>query len=124
MVNISYLSSVKMYNKYKDDELFDLNLRKYVRNKTVDEGIKNILDKDKDNFWFYNNGLAIVCEDFRLDRNALKLYNFSIINGGQTTNRIGNYKGSNSQEFYIACKVIQIKNNNLKMYTKIKEATN
>lgn len=124
MVNISSSSLVRMYNKYKDDGLFDLNLRKYIRNKTVDEGIKNTLDKDRDNFWFYNNGLTIACEDFRLDGNTLKLYNFSIINGGQTTNRIGNYKGSNSQEFYIPCKVIQIKNNNLKMYAKIAEATN
>ena len=124
MVNISSSSLVKMYNKYKDDGLFDLNLRKYIRNKTVDEGIKNTLDKDRDNFWFYNNGLTIACDDFILDGNALKLYNFSIINGGQTTNRIGNYKGSNSQEFYIPCKVIQIKNNNLKMYAKIAEATN
>lgn len=124
MVNISSSSLVRMYNKYKDDGLFDLNLRKYIRNKTVDEGIKNTLDKDRDNFWFYNNGLTIACDDFILDGNALKLYNFSIINGGQTTNRIGNYKGSNSQEFYIPCKVIQIKNNNLKMYAKIAEATN
>lgn len=124
MVNISSSSLVRMYNKYKDDGLFDLNLRKYIRNKTVDEGIKNTLDKDRDNFWFYNNGLTIACEDFTLDGNTLKLYNFSIINGGQTTNRIGNYKGSNSQEFYIPCKVIQIKNNNLKMYAKIAEATN
>lgn len=124
MVNISSLSLVRMYNKYKDDGLFDLNLRKYVRNKIVDDGIKNTLDKDRDNFWFYNNGLTIACEDFTIDGNALKLYNFSIINGGQTTNRIGNYKGSNSQEFYIPCKVIQIKNNNLKMYAKIAEATN
>lgn len=124
MVNISSSSLVRMYNKYKDDGLFDLNLRKYIRNKTVDEGIKNTLDKDRDNFWFYNNGLTIACDDFILDGNSLKLYNFSIINGGQTTNRIGNYKGSNSQEFYIPCKVIQIKNNNLKMYAKIAEATN
>lgn len=124
MVNISSLSLVRMYNKYKDDGLFDLNLRKYIRNKTVDEGIKNTLDKDRDNFWFYNNGLTIACEDFTLDGNTLKLYNFSIINGGQTTNRIGNYKGSNSQEFYIPCKVIQIENNNLRMYAKIAEATN
>lgn len=124
MVNLSSSSLVRMYNKYKDDGLFDLNLRKYIRNKIVDEGIKNTLDKDRDNFWFYNNGLTIACEDFILDGNTLKLYNFSIINGGQTTNRIGNYKGSNSQEFYIPCKVIQIKNNNLNMYAKIAEATN
>ena len=54
----------------------------------------------------------------------MMLYEFSIINGGQTTNRIGNYKGSNNGEFYIPCKVIKIKNDNLIMFSKIAEATN
>lgn len=124
MVNILSTSLIRMYNLYKDDGLFDLNLRKYIRNKTVDDGIKKTLDKDRNNFWFYNNGLTIACNDFDLDGNILKLYDFSIINGGQTTNRIGNYKGSNNGEFYIPCKVIKIKNDNLKMYSKIAETTN
>lgn len=124
MVNISSNSLTKMYNKYKDDGLFDLNIRKYISNKNVDEGIKETLDKERENFWFYNNGLTIACEDYMLDGDKVNLYNFSIVNGGQTTNRIGNYKGDNSQEFFIPCKIIKIKNDNLGLYAKIAEATN
>ena len=105
MVNISSESLIKMYNKFKDDGLFDLNIRKYIRNKNVDEGIKRTLDKERQNFWFYNNGLTIACSDCEVDGDKVKLYDFSIVNGGQTTNRIGNYKGDNTEKFYIPCKI-------------------
>lgn len=59
-----------------------------------------------------------------MDGNKVKLYDFSIVNGGQTTNRIGNYKGSNNDKFYLPCKIISIKNNDQKLYSKIAEATN
>ncbi|WP_298092204.1 AIPR family protein [uncultured Catenibacterium sp.] len=124
MVNMSSESLVRMYDKFKDEGLFDLNIRKYIKNKTVDEGIKETLDKERDNFWFYNNGLTIACSEYVLDGNKVKLYDFSIVNGGQTTNRIGNYKGSNTNKFYLPCKIISIKNNDQKLYSKIAEATN
>lgn len=124
MVNMSSESLVRMYDKFKDEGLFDLNIRKYIKNKTVDEGIKETLDKERDNFWFYNNGLTIACSEYVLDGNKVKLYDFSIVNGGQTTNRIGNYKGSNNDKFYLPYKIISIKNNDQKLYSKIAEATN
>lgn len=124
MVNMSSESLIRMYDKFKDEGLFDLNIRKYIKNKTVDEGIKETLDKERDNFWFYNNGLTIACSEYVLDGNKVKLYDFSIVNGGQTTNRIGNYKGSNNDKFYLPCKIISIKNDDQKLYSKIAEATN
>lgn len=124
MVNMSSESLVRMYDKFKDEGLFDLNIRKYIKNKTIDEGIKETLDKERDNFWFYNNGLTIACSEYVLDGNKVKLYDFSIVNGGQTTNRIGNYKGSNNDKFYLPCKIISIKNDDQKLYSKIAEATN
>ena len=124
LVNMSSESLVRMYDKFKDEGLFDLNIRKYIKNKTVDEGIKETLDKERDNFWFYNNGLTIACSEYVLDGNKVKLYDFSIVNGGQTTNRIGNYKGSNNDKFYLPCKIISIKNDDQKLYSKIAEATN
>lgn len=124
MVNMSSESLVRMYDKFKDEGLFDLNIRKYIKNKTVDEGIKETLDKERENFWFYNNGLTIACSEYVLDGNKVKLYDFSIVNGGQTTNRIGNYKGSNNDKFYLPCKIISIKNDDQKLYSKIAEATN
>jgi len=128
LVNISSNSLIKMYNKFKDKGLFDMNIRKFVPNKLVDSGIRKTLDSDRENFWFYNNGLIIACEDFEIDGDTIKIYNFSIVNGGQTTNLLGNYKGTNSQEFYIPCKVVFKKNDDKKkvneFFTQIAETTN
>ncbi len=36
-------------------------------------------------FWAYNNGITIICDDFTPDGSNVKLNNFSIVNGCQTT---------------------------------------
>lgn len=124
MVNMSSNSLIKMFNKYKDEGLLDMNIRKYVKNKMVDDGIKRTLDKDRSNFWFFNNGIIIACDDYYADGNTVKIRGFSIVNGGQTTNRIGNYKGSNHEEFFIPCKIICINNKNKNLFSKVAETTN
>ena len=124
MVNMSSNSLIKMFNKYKDEGLLDMNIRKYVKNKIVNDGIKRTLDKDRSNFWFFNNGIIITCDDYYIDGNTVKIRGFSIVNGGQTTNRIGNYKGSNHEEFFIPCKIICINNKNKNLFSKVAETTN
>jgi AIPR protein. len=116
MINMTSVSLIDMYNKFRDKGLFDLNIRKYVGNRQVDNGIKKTLDKDRDNFWFLNNGIIIACEDFEVDGDKVSLFNFSIVNGGQTTNRIGEYKGSNNNLFMIPCKIISKKIKRIKIF--------
>ena len=123
-VNVSSSSIIKLFNKYKDKGLFDLNLRKYIKHKVVDDSIKETLDDYREEFWFLNNGLTIACEDFIEDGNKIKLYDFSIVNGGQTTNLIGSYKGNNDKEFFIPCKIVKKNNMDDAFFSKIAEATN
>lgn len=126
MCNVLSTSIAKLYNKYAASGLFDLNIRRYIRNTLVDSGIKKTLDTDRSNFWFLNNGIIIACEEFDIDGDTIKLYDFSIVNGGQTTTLIGNYKGTNTQEFYIPCKIVSTKKKGKGdiFFTKIAEATN
>ncbi len=127
MVNIESNSLIKLFEKYQDSGLFNLNIRRYISNKTVDKGITATLDKDRENFWFYNNGIIIACNDFDVTGNKVKLYGFSIVNGGQTTHLIGKYKGNNHEAFYLPCKIVRDKdedNNDLDFFTRIAEATN
>lgn len=129
MVNISSNSIIEMYNRFKDKGLFDMNIRKFIANRLVDSGIRKTLDSDRDNFWFYNNGLIIASDEFMIDGNTIKLSDFSIVNGGQTTNLLGRYKGTNSQEFFIPVKVVfQKKDKNHsdinRFFTQIAETTN
>ncbi len=126
MCNILSTSLVQLYNKYAGNGLFDLNIRKYIQHKLVDSGIKRTLDKDRENFWFLNNGIIIACQDFEIDGDTIRLYDFSIVNGGQTTTLISTYKGSNTKEFYIPCKIVSTKNEKASatFFTQIAEATN
>lgn len=129
IVNISSNSLTKLYNNFHTKGLFNLNIRRYIRSKKVDEGIQDTLNKDRDNFWFLNNGLTIACEDYNVTGNKVRLYDFSIVNGGQTTTLIGTYKGSNEKEFYIPCKILKSKEDmvtskKMDFYNKIAEATN
>lgn len=126
MCNVLSTSIIQLYNKYAGKGLFDLNIRKYIRNKLVDSGIKGTLDKDRENFWFLNNGIIIACQDFEIDGDTVKLYDFSIVNGGQTTTLISTYRGSNTKEFYVPCKIISTKDERAGtvFFTKIAEATN
>lgn len=126
MCNVLSTSIIQLYNKYAGAGLFDLNIRRYIKNTLVDSGIKRTLDNNRENFWFLNNGIIIACEDYTIDGNTVKLSKFSIVNGGQTTTLIGNYKGPNTKEFYIPCKIVATKNdsNPYIFFTNIAEATN
>lgn len=126
MCNVLSTSIVQLYNKYAGEGLFDLNIRRYIRNTLVDNGIKRTLDKNRNNFWFLNNGIIIACEHFSVEGDILRLYNFSIVNGGQTTTLIGTYKGDNANEFYIPCKIVATKDDSraAEFFTMIAEATN
>lgn len=126
MCNVLSTSLIKLYNKYSGAGLFDLNIRRYIKNTLVDSGIKKTLDNNRENFWFLNNGIIIACEAYEVDGNTVKLQKFSIVNGGQTTTLIGNYKGTNTKEFYIPCKIVATKSNSNSdvFFTDIAEATN
>lgn len=126
MCNVLSTSIISLYNKYAGSGLFDLNIRRYIKNTLVDNGIKKTLDNNRQNFWFLNNGIIIACENYEIDGNVVKLSKFSIVNGGQTTTLIGNYKGSNTNEFYIPCKIVATKHYSKAdvFFTQIAEATN
>lgn len=106
IVNISAQSLQNLQNRRRNG-LLGMNLRYYVRQKTVDDGIQQTITREPENFWYKNNGIIIVCEDFQIDGKVLKLYNFSIVNGGQTTNRIGRL--DIEQDFFLQCKVVKAK---------------
>ncbi len=78
------------------DALLEKNIRRYLglSKNRVNESIQNTLVGDKkDNFYFYNNGVTIVCSKFSY--NALQrddwnvtIENLQIINGGQSCKTI------------------------------------
>ena len=126
MCNVSSNSIVRLYNKYQNAGLFDLNIRRYIKNKLVDDAIKKTLDSDRKNFWFLNNGIIIACEDCNISGYKINLSNFSIVNGGQTTQLIGEHNAKSTEEFSIPCKIVEVKDNNAapELFNKIAQASN
>lgn len=120
LVNV-YASSIRdLYDRFRDKGLFEQNYRYFIKNKRIDDNIKNSLAKKRDKFWFLNNGMIIGCYNFDFDSENVKTYKFSIINGCQTATLIGEYKGSNeSSDFVIPCKFVKPeKNSNDEQFEK------
>lgn len=108
IVNIKASSLKKLYAKHSKNGLFSYNLREHISQKNVDSGIENTIRSDRENFWYYNNGITIGCEDFYLDGYMLKLDKFSIINGAQTTTKIGESKLIDKEhDLDLVCKVVK-----------------
>ena len=129
VLNISANSLKKAYDKYESKGLFNLNIRRYIKSKSVDDGIINTITHDKDDFWFRNNGLTIACKDYILDGNTVKIYDFSIVNGGQTTTLIAKHLKSVSDDFYVMAKIIKSveelgSSETMNFFNEIAEATN
>lgn len=103
IVNISAKSLQELQNRRRNS-LLGMNLRYYVKQKVVDTGIEKTIHEEPENFWYKNNGILIICEKYELDGKEIKLHNFSIVNGGQTTNRIG--KLDIEKDFFLQCKIV------------------
>lgn len=87
------VTEVATLMKTHGDRLLQRNIRRYLglHGNRVNEGIQSTLfSPNAENFYFFNNGLTLVCSDFTY--NALqssdfqiKVENLQIVNGGQTS---------------------------------------
>jgi hypothetical protein len=90
--------------------LFTQNLRLFYTNSGVNNAIQKTLAETPENFWYFNNGITVICD--AVDKSlvgspgrTLGLFNcegVSIVNGAQTVGSIGTIVGSSvnpSDEF-------------------------
>jgi len=87
VANIPAKEIIRLYERH-EERLFDRNVRYFlgVRKGSVNAGIAETLkdDRERGNFWAYNNGMTFVCDDFTPGDGSVNLRNFSIVNGCQT----------------------------------------
>lgn len=84
------------YSNY-DNKLFAKNIRYYKGDTEVNQGIRKVLLESPENFFYYNNGIKILCK--KITRKAafstnaktglFALEGVSLVNGAQTTGTIG-----------------------------------
>lgn len=111
IVNVSALCIKELYGTHGLN-LLSRNLRYHVSGSNIDRAIKDSIKNSPDMFWFKNNGLTIICDSFNISGKQIKLKNFSIVNGGQTTYNLYKSKDLNiSNNFYLPCKIITVRGN-------------
>lgn len=110
------------------DIIFDENIRLYEGKSNVNNSIKKTAsdEKESDMFYFYNNGVTIICDKVNNSPNKLcvNLKGISIVNGCQTVTSLYDlYKENRLQESVdILTRIIEISDYNERM--KITEYLN
>jgi hypothetical protein len=86
------VTSIAALMKQHGDRLLERNIRRYLglHGNRVNEGIRNTLfSTTPSNFYFFNNGLTLICDHFNYNalqsgNYQIKVDNLQIVNGGQT----------------------------------------
>lgn len=108
IVNVSAYSIKQLYAQHNTN-LLSRNLRYHIAGRDIDKAIADTINNDPDSFWLKNNGITIICDDFDIDGKEVRLRNFSIVNGGQTTYMLHKSPSINSDhDLYLPCKIIRI----------------
>lgn len=93
-----------LWNTY-GNTLFDSNIRRVLGNTDINKEIQKTLDTQPEFFWYYNNGVTLICEEVEKQRihgnsrdiGVFDCKNISIVNGAQTVGILGKY-GQASEE--------------------------
>lgn len=141
-------SLYEMYKKSIVDKypIFDENIREYLGNRGVNKAIYSTLldDNERQNFFYYNNGITIICDSMtKIETGVVsprmsasfKIKNPQIVNGCQTVNSI--YQALDNidddklydtfKDTFVMAKILQIDKNNpeqTELYKKIVKYNN
>jgi hypothetical protein len=127
----------ELFNRHHD-QLLQRNIRRYLglnENRVNSDIHRTLTDPNsRENFYFFNNGITIICKSFR--HNALqganyqlKLENMQVINGGQTCKTIQqtlNYPDlfADYQNTFVMVRVYELADDDQSFVTDITYATN
>jgi len=108
-VSMSWLAG--QYWSYRD-ALFSANVRDYLgranRATNINNGIRETLRQEPENFFIYNNGITAIVENFEIDdEDYLIIKGLSIVNGAQTTGALGGSKDIDLDKAYVGIRFIK-----------------
>jgi hypothetical protein len=134
LVGRARLKEVAMMLHVCGDDILDKNVRHFLGaqeggvNSNIAETIKS---SEVENFYFYNNGLTIICDKFDFSRPVkedilVKLTNMQIINGGQTCRVVKDVlsETGTDPDAYVLIRVHQVGKNDDQLVRSITYATN
>ncbi|WP_345083687.1 AIPR family protein [Nemorincola caseinilytica] len=128
----------KMYNEAKEREypLFEANIREYLGRNAINKGIIETLKhpQDRSNFFYYNNGVTIVCNNVKTaaNSNQIEVIKPQIVNGCQTVNSINEVLSTYTHEditkefsgTFVMVKILQVVETKQSFYRDVVKYTN
>lgn len=100
-----------LYSK-AGDRLFARNIRGFLGDTAINDGMGQTLAKEPDNFWYFNNGVTLVCDSARKTAERgqaiLRVTNPQIINGQQTTRVLFGTPASQTKEAAVLVRAISV----------------
>ena len=127
-----------VFQLWKDAEdrqypLFEENIREYLGGTSgINKGIITTLKApdERNNFFYYNNGITVICGKAKATSKQIEIDNPQIVNGCQTVSSIAevlknedDYKKSYS-DIYVMVKILVLKEKNTDLYRDIVKYTN
>lgn len=101
----------KIAKQYKES-LFNWNIRRYLGKKgEVNKGLLKTIDEEPDRFYYYNNGISALCEQFLFDETTKKLtiHKLQVVNGAQTIGALQIADPDKLKNVFVLVKLTQIK---------------
>lgn len=90
--------------------IFSRNIRGFLGDTSINSEISNTLRDEPQYFWYFNNGVTIICDKARQinerGKKVLCVSNAQIINGQQTTRMLASFDGSNNAALLIKVIVV------------------
>lgn len=113
----------KLY-KEKGIRLFARNIRGFLGSHTkVNRVMKATIEEEPQHFWYYNNGITIVCDEAKQIRkgisNIIRVTNAQIINGQQTTRTLANAGKTNAEVLVKLIEIPRKDESNKKQYSHL-----
>jgi hypothetical protein len=124
---------VRIYNDYSH-RLFSENLRFGIEKSEVNDGIRETARENPEHFWYFNNGITAICEEFRklpaggqsTETGVFEVKRISIINGAQTVSSLARAvaEGSDISTAEVHMRIISLDDTPEDFSTEITTANN
>jgi len=83
-----------------NEYLFATNIRNYLQKSKINKGMAKTLNSEPANFWYYNNGITIVCDDFKAQNSKIVMTTPQVVNGCQTVTTIRNFGSQHGKKSF------------------------
>lgn len=115
---VNGMAFAQLWDSFKS-KLFNENIRGFLGDSLVNDDVKTTIADCPENFYYYNNGITILCDTFTkkplMQQNAgtFDIRNLKIVNGAQTVGSIGKMFKVNPdaiEKIWVTVKVISLEN--------------